>query len=123
MKTDNIGGGSVKKVLCFMLALLLCFCTGCTTTIITTIEEYENFFGGSDKNNKSKESENILDSVTIINEPSLPVATLRPRSSTVCFDALDKKQQKIYKTISAAAHNALNYIVHRETLQSIPPPA
>ncbi len=105
MIAEYIGGGSIKKVLCLILAfILICFCAGCTTTIITTIEEYENFFGGS---NKKDESENILPSVTITPKTHQPVATTRPRSSSHCFDALDKKQQQVYETISAAAQNVI----------------
>lgn len=87
-----------------MALVLTCCFTGCTTTIITTIEEYENFFGDS---KKATESQNILPSVTITQNTDQPVALLRQRSSTQCFDALDKKQQQIYKTISAAAQNVI----------------
>ena len=96
----------MKRVICLLLVLLMCCCSGCATTIITTIEEYENLFGNS-KNNQ-KESDNILDSVEIVKNSPLPVATVRQRSSTASFDALDKKQQEIYKTISAAAQNVIN---------------
>lgn len=98
----------MKRVICLLLVLLMCCCSGCATTIITTIEEYENLFGNSKGNQNQKESDNILDSVEIIKNSPLPVATVRQRSSTASFDALDKKQQEIYKTISAAAQNVIN---------------
>lgn len=97
----------MKRALCFILAIFLLFSfSGCTTMIITTIEEYEETFGGENKT--AQNSTPTTHSVNVYKDPSLPVAVTHPIKSTKCFDVLDKKQQEIYKSISAAAENVIS---------------
>ena len=100
----------MKNKLCILLAIFLTvFYCGCSSAIITTIEEYEqttitNQINKTSSNSSTKNNS----SYAIASNDVSPVATLRQQTSKVCYDTLSSEQKQVYKTIEAAAKNVIS---------------